>query len=78
MDVLKFRLLCPRPVAELHDYLPRRPKGRFGYFALDEGCSFRICPRAIQVNLHIFDDPKRSTFRVFEMESQEDGSWYVF
>ena len=21
MDVLKFRLLCPRPVAELHDYL---------------------------------------------------------
>ncbi len=77
-DALRFRPLCPQRLERESPYLSKRPQGKFGYSALDQGCSFRIyAPRATQVRLHLFKDLERSDYRAFEMQCEEDGSWFV-
>ena len=77
-DALRFRPLCPHSLENLNPFISRRPQGKFGYSALGQGCSFRIyAPRATEVRLHLFEDQERSAFRAFEMQCEEDGSWFV-
>lgn len=75
-DVIKFRPVEPSKSDELSDWINFRPEGNFGYSRTEKGSIFKVfAPRAIQIELLLYESEDQSSSSVYPMEKQSGGCW---
>lgn len=78
-DLFSFRMVEDERRENLDYWLNFRPEGEFGYVGrLGEENYFRVfAPRALKVDLLIYQKSDESDEKRFAMSRQEDGSWMI-
>ena len=78
-DVYTFEAVMKERVASLDRWLGYRPQGQFGHRqTVSGGHLFRLfAPRALHVDLLLYNKPNGSDERRFPLVRENDGSWFI-